>query len=173
VALVEFSDFQCPFCGRFVGEVMPDLVAEYVTNGRVLFAFQHLPLDIHPFAMRAAEAANCAGRQGRFWEMHDAMFARPTELDETGLLGASRAIALDGKQFSACLSNHEERAQVLKAAQTARELKILSTPTFMAGNVLPDGSIQVKAVLIGAKPIGDFRQILDSLLTPQAASQKR
>ena len=76
VAIVEFSDFACPFCGRFSKDILPELKAKYIDTGQVLLAFRHLPLDrIHPRARPAAEAAECASRQGKFWRFHDLLFA--------------------------------------------------------------------------------------------------
>src|SRR5215510_15815847 len=74
VALIVYSDFQCPFCARFGKDSLPGIQARYVKTGRVLVAFRQFPLNIHAFARKAAEASLCAGKQGRFWEMHDQLF---------------------------------------------------------------------------------------------------
>jgi hypothetical protein len=71
IAIVEFSDFECPFCGAFSREILPTLDRDYIRPGKVKLIFRHLPLQIHPFAVRAAQAAECAEQQGRFWPLHD------------------------------------------------------------------------------------------------------
>src|SRR5688572_14403209 len=76
VAMVELSDFECPFCGRYSRETAPQLMKQYVDSKRIAYAFLHLPVATHAFAFKAAEAAACAGDQGKFWEMHDVLFAR-------------------------------------------------------------------------------------------------
>src|SRR6266849_1457871 len=75
VALIEFSDFQCPFCGRYDKDTYPQLLKDYVDTGKVKYVWRDYPLDFHRNAEKAAEAARCAGEQGRFWEMHDRLFA--------------------------------------------------------------------------------------------------
>lgn len=75
VTLLEFSDYQCPFCARFFRDTLPTLKAEYIDTGKVRYVFRDFPIDqLHPYARKAAEAANCAGDQGRYWEMHDLLF---------------------------------------------------------------------------------------------------
>lgn len=80
VALIMFSDFQCPFCAGFASETLPELEREYVATGHVVIAFRHFPLDNHPLALKAAQGAECAEQQGRFWDMHDRMFHAPQHL---------------------------------------------------------------------------------------------
>src|SRR3990172_2263809 len=81
VVIILFSDFQCPYCGRFAREVLPEISKSYLDTGRVLLGFWHFPLAIHPKAPKAAEAAECAGVQTQFWPMHDRLFAEPVRLD--------------------------------------------------------------------------------------------
>lgn len=74
VELIEYSDFQCPFCRRFFEETYPEIKKQYIDTGKVKFVYRHFPLDFHPAAQKSAEAAECAREQGKFWEMHDAIF---------------------------------------------------------------------------------------------------
>jgi protein-disulfide isomerase len=76
IVMIAFTDFQCPFCGRFAREVLPQLEHDYIATGRVQFVYRHLPLPIHQYALKAAQAAECARRQDQFWPMHDWLFAR-------------------------------------------------------------------------------------------------
>ena len=96
VTIVEFTDYQCPFCSRYVRETYPQLDKEYVQTGKVKYVLRDLPLEaIHPLAMKAAEAAHCAGEQGKYWEMHDRLFANQTELARTDLAKHAQALGLD------------------------------------------------------------------------------
>jgi protein-disulfide isomerase len=88
--LLVFSDFQCPFCGRFARETLSAIEREYVARGELLMAFRHLPLPIHPQAIAAAQSAECAGSQGKFWEMHDELFRRPELTPEQFTAAAQR-----------------------------------------------------------------------------------
>ena len=83
--MLEFSDFECPYCGKFSTEVLPTLQKQYIETGRLLFAFRNLPLKIHPHAEAAAFAASCAGEQQKFWPFHDLLFANPKALEELKL----------------------------------------------------------------------------------------
>lgn len=103
VALIEYSDFQCPFCGRFARETLPQLDEKYVRPGKVLVAFRHLPLPIHALAQRAAEAAECAGQQNKFWLMHDFLFRDSGQLAESKLTSSAAGLGLNDGQFKACL----------------------------------------------------------------------
>src|SRR5689334_12321708 len=80
VAIVEYSDFQCPYCGEYAREIFPRLDSNYIKSGKVRYYFRDLPLASHTFALGAAQAARCAGEQGKFWEMHDHLFANQTAL---------------------------------------------------------------------------------------------
>src|SRR5262245_31269364 len=103
VAIVEFSDFQCPFCGAFTRETLPVLKATYVDRGIVQMGYLHLPLANHSRAPKAAEAAECASRQSRFWPMHDRLFTDSRRLDDEHFQEYAREIGLDPVRFSTCL----------------------------------------------------------------------
>ena len=163
VALVMYSDFQCPFCARFGRDVLPTLQKQYVDTGRVLLAFRHLPLDIHPFAQKAAEGSLCAGRQGKFWPFHDELFANPTALDERGLQDRAARLSLDTKAFATCLSG-EAAAEVAADKKSAGEFGITGTPTFLAGPIVEGGRVKVSERFSGALPIQQFQTKLDELL---------
>lgn len=164
VAVIEFSDFQCPYCGKFARETLPDLEAKYVKSGQVLFAFQPLPLPMHPFAEKAAEAAECAARQGRFWEMHDSLFKNQEELDEAHLQTRATDVHLDRTEFDACLAG-QAAGRVHQSAALGKTLTISGTPTFFLGTVQPDGKVKVTQRFTGAMPTAQLSAALDHLLT--------
>jgi len=110
VIIVEFSDFQCPYC-QSVQSTLKNLLAKY--DGRVSLAYRDLPLrDIHPQAQLAAEAARCAVEQGKFWEYHDLLFANQNKLDRPGLLGLAHDLKLDEKQFDSCLTSGKYKEHI-------------------------------------------------------------
>jgi len=94
VTIIEISEYECPFCGRFVDEVLPQLTKEYIDTGKVKYFFQDFPLDMHAHAMNASEAALCAGEQGKYWQMHDQLFAHRDALESTNLTAYAAAIGL-------------------------------------------------------------------------------
>jgi len=165
VAIIEYSDFQCPYCARFANDTLLTLEKEYVDTGRVLLAFRHLPLvDIHPFAQKAAEAAECAGQSGRFWQMHDRLFSDQKSLNEPGLLASGAAVGLETKSFATCLAGSTAEKVKADAAQ-AGKLGLTGTPAFLIGAVQTTGGVKVTDVLSGARPIGEFRAVLDRALS--------
>src|SRR6266704_4886573 len=135
VVIVEFSDFQCPYC-QSVQPTLKTLLAKY--EGRVSLEYRDLPLrDIHPQAQLAAEAARCAGEQGKFWEYHDLLFANQNKLDRPGLLGLAHGMKLDEKQFDSCLSGGKYKEQIEQDRQLGLRSGVSGTPAFFInGNML-------------------------------------
>jgi protein-disulfide isomerase len=161
--MVVYTDFQCPFCRRFAQEIWPALREAYVRPQKVLFVLRHLPIvQLHPDAAGAAAGAVCAGLQGRFWDMHDRLFERPKAVDEANLMGHAQALSLDSNSFRRCLAT-EGPAAVQRDIAEAREFGITGTPSFFFGSA-ERGEIRVRRRLSGAKPIAEFKAILDELL---------
>jgi protein-disulfide isomerase len=160
VTIVEYSDFQCPFCGRYVAETYPQIVENYVEAGQVRYVFRHFPLlSIHPEAQKAAEAAECAGEQGQFWEMHDALFeaqeqwsGNPSAVDQFKQLAGE--LELDQAQFDACLDGGDYADKVATDMQEGIAQGVTGTPAFRI-NGIP---------LSGAQPLAAFQQIIDYAL---------
>jgi len=148
--------------------VLPQLEAEYGATGKARFVFRHFPLRKHSFARQAAVAAVCAGRQGKFWEMHDRLFAQGAELDEPELARRAAEIRLDPSQFTKCLSADSSSEIVDRDVTSASASGVMSTPTFFFGIEEPDGRVRVKSAMSGARPIGEFRTRLDDLLSSRA-----
>ncbi len=166
VALVEFSDFECPYCSRFAQDVLPEIERVYVKTGRVLFAYRHLPLEaIHRRAVRAAAAADCAGQQGRFWEMHDQLFRNPKALDDIALRAHADELKIDSNGFMQCLDG-PALAKVRSDVAVAAALGVSGTPTFFVGSVTGGGVLATNK-LIGAQPLSAFVEALDGALKAQ------
>jgi protein-disulfide isomerase len=135
-----------------------------VKPGRLRIAFRHLPLTMHPHAEKASVSAECAGQQGQFWKMHDALFSRPGKLDEDSLENRATQIGLDLTGFRSCMSGDAVR-KVRDDAALAQRLRITGTPAFLFGTVDASGQAKIASGLHGAVPLAEFRKTLDSLLS--------
>jgi protein-disulfide isomerase len=163
IGFVVYSDFQCPYCGKFARETLPTLEQQYVRTGKVLLAFRQFPLAIHQFAEKAAEAAECAGRQGKFWAFHDQLFADQRTLDTAGLQDRARVLGLEANEFARCLEG--QTAMIVEADRAGGEpLGVSGTPTFLLGPVLEDGRLKVAQRFSDAQPLAQFQNMLDRLV---------
>ena len=170
VMLVEFSDFQCPYCGRHAGETYSKIVDEYVKTGKVRYALRNFPIEsIHPLAFKAGEAAECANDQGKYWEMHDRLFKNQTQLQANELMGHAVALGLDQAQFKQCMDAGKHSAKIKKDVADGGQLGVKGTPTFFFGYVDDQDPKKLKAVTIlrGAQPFNAFTGILNNLLEPK------
>jgi protein-disulfide isomerase len=170
LTLIEFSEFQCPFCGRHVRETYPQLDKEYIQTGKVKYVFRDLPLEsIHKNAFKASEAAHCAGEQNKFWEMHDRLFANQTSLEPAMLTAHAQAIGIDAKKFQACLDSGKYAAEIRKDIADANKLGITGTPTTVIGLTQPnDPKVKILRVIRGAQGFNSFKAAFDELLAPPA-----
>jgi protein-disulfide isomerase len=151
VTIVEFSDFQCPFCAR-VNPTLERLRAAYPDDLRIVF--RHNPLPFHPNAPLAAEAAVAAEAQGKFWEMHDELFANQQDLERAGLEARAAELGLDLAAFRRALDTHAGQAQVDADVALAKKVGVRGTPTFFI-----DGR-----TVMGAQPFAEFKKVIDDEL---------
>jgi protein-disulfide isomerase len=167
LTLIEFSDYQCPFCGRHARETLPQIERDYVRTGKVRYVVRDMPLDaIHPQAFKAAEAAHCAGEQARFWEMHQRLFARQGALGPADLLQHAGTLGLDGDRFRQCLESGRHAAKVRQSQAEAQRAGITGTPTFFLGLTGPDRSpVKAMRIIQGAQPYARFQEAIESLLS--------
>lgn len=164
LAIVEFSDFQCPYCGRFAKETLPQLKREFIDAGVAQFIYRDNPLEsIHPFALKASSAAECADQQGKYWEMHDAIFSQQRELADTSFLAHAKALRLDAARFSKCLDEGVS-ARIKDDQAEAGRLGVQSTPIFLIGRVDSNGTIKVTKRINGAAPYETFKATLKELM---------
>lgn len=168
LTLVEFSEYQCPFCGRYLRDTYPTIDKEYVQTGKLKYVFRDLPLEsIHKNAFKAAEAAHCAGEQNKFWEMHDRLFSNQNALEPAMLSAHAQAINLDGPKFQKCSEGGKYAAEIRKDINDANKIGITGTPTFVIGLTQPnDPKIKVLRVLRGAQGVNAFKAAFDELLSP-------
>jgi protein-disulfide isomerase len=163
VVVIEYSDLECPYSGVFAREIAPAIDEAYVKTGRVQWAFRHLPLSFHQNAVKAAEAVECAGRQGKRWELQRTLFANQKQLDPVSLRAHAATAQLTLKDFDLCLAG--QMAAIVQAhAAEARELRVNGTPTFFLGLRQADGTVKVTRRLSGARPVAEFQAALDTLL---------
>jgi protein-disulfide isomerase len=164
LVLVELSDYQCPFCGRYAKNTYPLIDQNYVRSGRLQYVFKNFPLEeIHPRALKAAQAAECAGRQGKYWPMHDRLFASQESLDEEGLVRDAMALGITMSAFMECLDGETE-SHVRKDVEEGRLAGADATPTFFLGTRQPDGTLKILRKLTGAMPYDSFKAALDEAL---------
>jgi protein-disulfide isomerase len=164
VAVIEFSDYQCPFCSRYSKDTLPQIATEYIDTGKIKYVFRDLPLSFHKQAFKAAEAAHCAGAQGKFWEMHDALFQNQNALAPELLAGHAKTIGVDDAKFQQCLDSGKFAADINKDVADAGAAGITGTPAFLVGVVQPDGRVKVVRKISGARPYADFKAAIDSAL---------
>jgi protein-disulfide isomerase len=163
IVLVEFTDYECPFCGRHARTTAPAIDTKLVTPGAIRHVVFNFPLErIHPNARKASEAAECAARQGRYWEMHERLFTDPAALTLDALKQAGESLGLDGTRFAQCLAGEAGDQITLDVAEGQR-LGVNSTPTFFLGRLQPDGSVQLARRIEGALPFEDFKEALAAI----------
>jgi protein-disulfide isomerase len=160
VTIVEFSDFECFFCRRAV-PMLQTLLESYGNSVRIVF--RDFPMDSHPAARVAAEAARCANDQGKFWEYHDLLFANQGKFAVDALKGYAQQLSLDGGQFAACLSSGKHKEAVQRDVEDGRRAAVQGTPTFF---------INGRAV-VGAQPIESFRAVIDDELARVQHADKK
>ena len=149
ITVVEFSDYQCPYCRRWHAEVYEPLLAAY--PGKIRFVYRHLPLDsIHPDATSAAEAAMCAGEQDAYWQFHEKLFSSEALGNEIYVQYAEQ-LGLNMQTFEACVSQRKYRQAVEADTSFALDLGIRSTPTFFINGL----------AIVGAQPLDVFKQVID------------
>ena len=153
IVIVEFSDFQCPFCKRFFDETYEQLLAAY--PGKIRFVFRHLPLtSIHPEAFPSAEAAMCANEQNSFWQYHDKIFENQDKLGRELYLQIANDLELDVTAFEDCLNTEKYKDSIQRDLDFALNLGVRSTPTFFINGL----------ALVGAQPLEAFKQVIDKEL---------
>lgn len=164
LTLIEFSDFQCPFCERFYRETLPLIDKDYIQTGKLRMIYRDFPLaGVHEHAQKAAEAAQCAGEQGKYWEMHDRIFANHTAMSVDDLKKHARELGIASDRFDTCLDSGAYAEEVQKDMADGQALGVQGTPTFFIGLTGKDNTIQGIRIA-GARPYAVFKQIFDRFL---------
>jgi protein-disulfide isomerase len=167
IAIVEFADFQCPFCSEHATDTLPNIRTQLIESGKARYVALHYPLKaIHPHAEEAAVAAECAAIQGRFWEMHGSLFAHSVALARGDLLRYADELKLNTAEFGECLDRQEVRDAVQADREAGTRLGVMGTPTFFLGTVREDGSIELVKRIRGVAPVDVFAKELEGLVIP-------
>src|SRR3989344_9209299 len=165
VTIIEFSDFECPFCGRFYSETLPQIVKNYIDTGKVNIVYKDFPLPFHPSAKIAAIASECAEEQGKFWEMHDKLFEGQSSWGNQGpsvsvplFKQYAADLKLDTTKFNSCLDSEKYSSEVDEDMAEAGSY-VSGTPSFFIGNK-DDGF----TLLVGAQPYSEFVKAIEDKL---------
>lgn len=155
VTMVEFTDYQCPFCARHFTTTLPQIEKEYVETGKVRYLIRDLPLPIHPNAPAAALAARCAGDEGKYWEMHDTLYEKQVEwssgnADEL-FAGYAGEVGLDSGAFASCMDSEKYKKEIDEDIALAQQVGASGTPAFVINGQL----------VIGAQPFTRFQQAIE------------
>lgn len=165
VTLVEFSDYQCFFCRRHDRQVAPKIVREFVETGKVKYVFRDFPLSSHPGAFKAAQAAHCAGDQGKYWEMNDLLFKHKKTLREDDLRALGKSLGLNIDAFLKCVESKKHEKKVEYGLNEGRRVGVRGTPSFFLGLTdSGDLKIEVRKFLVGAQPYLAFKRAIEALL---------
>jgi protein-disulfide isomerase len=155
VTIIEFSDYECPFCGRFYSQTYGQLKEQYIDTGKAKLVFRDFPLSFHQNAQKAHEAAECAGDQDAYFEMHDMVFENQQSLSVSALKGYAGQIGLDQVTFDECLDSGTHAAEVQQDFRDGQAAGVSGTPTFFVNGVK----------LVGAQPFSAFQQAIDAELS--------
>ncbi|MGA3096478.1 MAG: thioredoxin domain-containing protein [Bryobacteraceae bacterium] len=161
LTMVEFTDYQCPFCRQFHETTYSQLKKEYIDAGKLRFYSRDLPLDFHPNAMRAAEAARCAAEQGKFWQLRDIMGANPDKLEMADLVADATGLRMDIAAFRSCVEGEKYKNAIQTDVLEAMKIGATGTPTFVVGKSTAEGVDG--EVVLGALPYAMFDQKLKEI----------
>ncbi|NNL56636.1 MAG: DsbA family protein [Pseudomonadales bacterium] len=167
VTVVEFTDYECPFCKRFILNTFPSLKRDYIDTGKLRWLVRDLPLPFHAHAKQAAQAAYCAGEQGQFWQMRDSLFRNNKNLDSDNLRRYARELKLDIASFDQCLASDRHLATIDAHAKLAAKQRLTGTPSFIVGKT-EAGRLEGK-VIIGAQSPAVFTAEIEKLLHSASA----
>ncbi len=161
VIVIEYSDFQCPFCRSYWSQSFSQLKKEYIDTGKILFVYRHYPLDFHPQSTISAKATECPNESGKFWQMHDKLFSEQ-EKQGTGTIQFTAAdikkwasqIGLNSNSFGTCLDSDKYSQRIKDNTATGTQAGVSGTPTFFINN----------QKIVGAQPYSAFKSAIDSAL---------
>ncbi len=160
VTIVEFSDLECPFCGRWYSDSYKQLKSEYIDTGKVRLVYKHFPLSFHPQAKPAALAVECAAEQNKFWELHDKIFENQTQLSDASLKQWAKDLGMNETQFNSCLDAKKYESKVDQEFSQGSAAGVGGTPSFFIGKTNGAGTL-----VVGAQPYSVFKQAIEAALT--------
>ncbi|MEK6974611.1 MAG: DsbA family protein [Nanoarchaeota archaeon] len=140
VTIIEFSDFQCPYCTRFHEQTFPELKKNYIDTGKVKFVYRDFPLSFHQYAEKASEASECADEQGKFWQYHEKLFDNQDNIGTSSLKQYAKDIGLDASKFNECLDSGKMKDEVSNDLKDGASYGAQGTPAFFINGELIDGA---------------------------------
>lgn len=154
VTIIEFSEYQCPFCGRYVQDTLTKIEKDYIETGKVKYYFRDFPLAFHQYAQKTAEATRCANDQGKFWEYHDKVFEDSENLSLENLKKWAADLKFNTVQFDECLDSGKHEEAVKKDFSDGQSAGVRGTPSFFING----------KILRGAQPYEEFKKVIDEAL---------
>jgi protein-disulfide isomerase len=168
VAIIEYADFECPFCRHFEHDTYPQIRDAYIKTGKVRYFYRDLPLPFHEHSMPAARATRCAAEQGKLWEMHDSLFTDPASLNPRDIDSRAGKLGLDVTSLDACVASERFADVIRRSINEATDMQISGTPTFLIGTLGSHGEIvKVRNAVVGARPFETFKAAIDPLLAAE------
>ncbi|AJF61122.1 DSBA-like protein thioredoxin protein [archaeon GW2011_AR15] len=165
VVIIEWSDFQCPYCSRFYSETLPSIQQNYISTGKIRFVYRDFPLSsIHPQATPAAEAAECADEQGMFWEFHNKLFENQDSLSADNYKAWAEELGMDTSLFNNCINSRKYQAEVQSDFSAGTSAGVSGTPGFLVGVIQADGKTVIGQSVRGAQPYSAFEAVIEEEL---------
>ena len=155
VVIVEFSDYQCPFCSRFYTETLSQIKTQYIDTGKVKFVYRDFPLSFHPEALPAATAVNCAEEQGKFWEFHNKVFENQQTISAANYKLWAEELGLDVAKWETCTKDTKVKAEIQKDFNDGTAAGVQGTPAFIING----------KIVSGAQPFTAFSQVIEAELS--------
>ncbi len=162
LTMIEFTDYQCPYCRRFTQQTFPALKRAFIDTGKLRFVSRDLPLKMHQHAFQAAQAARCAGEQDHYWTFREVVFANDKRLGRDALLGYAQDMNIDMDAFRGCLDSDRYRKEIERDIADAQAIGATGTPTFVLGKTSAERIEGLR--LVGALPFASFERQIKSLL---------
>ncbi|ABO23511.1 thioredoxin domain-containing protein [Shewanella loihica] len=165
VAIIEFSDYQCPYCKRYMDNTFTKIKSDYIDTGKVKYIARDFPLGFHPKAKGAAIAANCSLQQDAYWPMRDALFKNMRQLGDKLYQDTATQLSLDMTKFAACLEDQAIMSKIEQDIGYGSSIGVRGTPSFLIGKLENNRLIEPKLV-VGAQSYDTFKAVIDALEKP-------
>ena len=158
VVMVEYTDYQCPFCSQFHTVTYPALKRDFIDTGKLRYISRDYPLDFHPHALKAAQAAQCAGEQDKFWQMKDALMKNHAQLNPELITSLARDMSVRMPAFQACMDEGKHLSEIKAGIAVAATVGINGTPSFIIGRMSGDTLTGFR--IVGAQPYAEFEKLI-------------
>lgn len=161
LTLINYTDYQCPFCNRFDTTTFAELKKNYIDTGKLRYIVRDYPLPFHQQASKAAQATRCAGEQGKYWQMRETLVSNKEKLDPDSLSGYAKELGLNMGQYDSCMASDRFPSELKSEMDYAGTLGVTGTPTFFIGKTSKD--VMEGQKIVGAQPYGSFEAVIKQL----------